>query len=185
MTKLLQGLAKLIIGTIFVSGLTLSVTWLTLHTYIDKLLASYNIEVPDTGVGDLFGFGDSKKADIPAKQAELPANGSEAGTGGEGSTEDKKDRVQSLSSQGASGSGASLALSSKELIALKEKMTEPDKAAMMALLMKIPEARLQELTALLEGGLTEAELAEMKNRAKQDLSAEEFDQLLHILNKYE
>lgn len=240
MTKLLLWTAKLMIGTLLVSSLTLCFTWLTIRTYVDKLLASYNIEAPDTGLADLLRLSGGKKAGSAAGQAAQAEDGSMAGQAaqaGDGSTagqaaqagdgsaagpavdiagaggfagsgsgsadgassagstgsaggeandsNGEKDRVQSLSSTESGAGGASLAMTSKELVDLKERMSATDKAELMALLTKMPEKVLQELTALLEGGLTQAELAQMKERTGQYLSPKEYGQLMDILNKYE
>ena len=228
MTKWLQWTAKLMIGTMLISGLTLCFTWLTIRTYVDKLLTAYQIDVPDTGLADLFGFGGSKNAAdgtlptaLPEASAPSPGTGAAGATpsatpanaditgaspspgssgspgsalggaeegGGPGASpgaEGQKDRVQSLGSAGTSSAGASLAMTSQQLVDLKERMSETDKAQMIALLTKMPESVLQQLTALLEDGLTAAELARMKEESLRYLSQAEYGQLLNILNKYE
>ncbi|MEX2461640.1 MAG: hypothetical protein WD469_10170 [Paenibacillaceae bacterium] len=43
MTKLINWLTRTIIQTMLVTGLTLYLTWVTVHTYVDKLLAKYHM----------------------------------------------------------------------------------------------------------------------------------------------
>ncbi|MBC8079230.1 MAG: hypothetical protein H7X86_02720, partial [Gorillibacterium sp.] len=53
MTKLLQWIGKLMLGTILITGITLYVTWTTVHFYIDKLLQTYHLESVQPGFADL------------------------------------------------------------------------------------------------------------------------------------
>ncbi|MEO3945762.1 hypothetical protein [Gorillibacterium sp. CAU 1737] len=186
MTRLLQKLAKLILGTLLICGLTLTVTYLTIQTYVNKLLASYHIEVPKAGFADLFGGADKQAATAPpnppSPSVSPEPTAATNGTNASPSPSPDKDRVQAMGTEGETGLGA-LAMTSQELTALKEKMSEADKQAIMALLIKIPEGKLQALTALLDDGLTEAELAQLAKEAEQELSPEDYSRLKELLTR--
>lgn len=55
MTKVLQWIGKLMVGTILVTGITVFITWTTVSSYIDKLLKTYHLEAIQPGFADMLG----------------------------------------------------------------------------------------------------------------------------------
>lgn len=71
MTKVLQWIGKLLVGTILVTGVTVFVTWTTVSSYIDKLLKTYHLEAVQPGFADMLGgMLGSLKGDVPGQQQE-------------------------------------------------------------------------------------------------------------------
>jgi hypothetical protein len=50
MIKLINWLTKIIIQTMLVAGLTVYLTWVTVHTYVDKLLSKYHIDSAESKI---------------------------------------------------------------------------------------------------------------------------------------
>jgi hypothetical protein len=48
--KLLNWLTKIIIQTILIAGLTVYLTWITVHTYVDKLLSNYHLNTAESKI---------------------------------------------------------------------------------------------------------------------------------------
>jgi hypothetical protein len=49
--KLVNWLTKIIIQTMLIAGLTVYLTWVTVHTYVDKLLAKYHLDSAESKIG--------------------------------------------------------------------------------------------------------------------------------------
>lgn len=50
MIKLINWLTKMIIQTMLVAGLTVYLTWVTVHTYVDKLLTQYHLNTVESKI---------------------------------------------------------------------------------------------------------------------------------------
>lgn len=50
MIKLINWLTKMIIHTMLVAGLTVYLTWVTVHTYVDKLLTKYHLNTVESKI---------------------------------------------------------------------------------------------------------------------------------------
>jgi hypothetical protein len=48
--KLINWLTKIIIQTILIAGLTVYLTWVTVHTYVDKLLSKYHMDTAESKI---------------------------------------------------------------------------------------------------------------------------------------
>jgi hypothetical protein len=49
--KLINWLTKIIIQTMLIAGLTVYLTWVTVHTYVDKLLSKYHLDSAESKIG--------------------------------------------------------------------------------------------------------------------------------------
>jgi hypothetical protein len=49
--KLINWLTKIIIQTMLIAGLTIYLTWVTVHTYVDKLLSKYHLDSAESKIG--------------------------------------------------------------------------------------------------------------------------------------
>jgi hypothetical protein len=49
--KLINWLTKIIIQTMLIAGLTVYLTWVTVHTYVDKLLLKYHLDSTESKIG--------------------------------------------------------------------------------------------------------------------------------------
>jgi hypothetical protein len=224
MTKVLQWIGKLMVGTILVTGITVFVTWTTVSSYIDKLLKTYHLEAVQPGFADMLGgMMGSLKGDASIQQQETkgeqvtpagsqeptlasptpgaptdsgtrtgdepnPLNSTYSGSGASATPDGKKDPVQVQSQSESEGlqAGGAVVMSAEDIIKRKNNLSAEEKQQILALLVdKLPEADMQRLTALLEGGLTAAELQEMEKSLKTYLDGNEYANLLHMINKYE
>ena len=50
MVKLIGWVSKTLLLVMFISGLTLYLTWMTVHTYMDRILAQYNINMDESKI---------------------------------------------------------------------------------------------------------------------------------------
>jgi hypothetical protein len=48
--KLINWLTKIIIQTMLIAGLTVYLTWVTVHTYVDKLLSKYHLDTAESKI---------------------------------------------------------------------------------------------------------------------------------------
>lgn len=94
-------------------------------------------------------------------------------------------------SQSSSGAGQGqeekrTVLSTEALQSTKDKISAEDKMKLFSMVYsKLPTAEFQNISRLMEDGITQAELSEMETIVRKYLTKEEFDQLLNILGKYE
>ena len=219
MTKLLQWIGKLMVGTILISGITLYVTWTTVHSYIDKLLQAYHLEAVQPGFADMLssamedwsGVGGGDGADTledahPDPTASDKEHHSETTTpepeatyrSGLDTDQSKNDyspsnepkdpvEVQGSSTLGGavgSTNDSEVVMTAEQFIERKESLSNEEKQQILTLLMeKLPEAYMQHLTSLVEDGITASELAEMKLVIKSFLDGNEYENLLHMINK--
>lgn len=81
--------------------------------------------------------------------------------------------------------GAELALTPDEMLDVKQEMNQEDKDHIFSLLMlKLPQEALQNISFLMEDGLTESELIQIQQLLAQHLDTEEYDSMMEILKKY-
>ncbi|MEK3884279.1 hypothetical protein [Paenibacillus sp. PL2-23] len=81
--------------------------------------------------------------------------------------------------------GTETAVTTDEIEAAKEEMSEADKAQLFELLMaKLPQEAWQQISSYVEGGLTEQELSSVQQIMAQHLDDTEYQQMMEILKKY-
>ncbi|MBP1994631.1 hypothetical protein [Paenibacillus eucommiae] len=78
-----------------------------------------------------------------------------------------------------------MAISTEEFAEKKDMLTAEDKMKIFSLVVtKLPEDKVQQLSTLLEDGVTMDELEKADEILQQNLEEEEYKQLMEILNKY-
>ncbi|WP_213526634.1 hypothetical protein [Paenibacillus sp. J31TS4] len=219
MVRGLIGLAKLLAGTILISGLTLYFTWTVVHTYADKLLGQFGVETGGLKLTDLMtsmsddvsrltgGKGADGRTGEAAGSA-APGSGT-AGAGGASPSPTPGPDAQAVFGQsgsslggaqagtggqtgGALGAGAGIAgnqaggvvLSPEELQKKKGQLSEADKVKIFSLLTSLPSDDLQKLSRIVEDGVTEQEMTEIKQLVESRLKPNDYNQLMTILSKY-
>ncbi|MHA7965000.1 hypothetical protein ACX93W_12725 [Paenibacillus sp. CAU 1782] len=89
------------------------------------------------------------------------------------------------SSEDPSIEGAETAVTTDEMLDVKDEMSQADKDQIFSLLMlKLPQEALQNISFLMEEGLTEGELIQIQQLLAQYLEPEEYDSMMEILKKY-
>lgn len=77
------------------------------------------------------------------------------------------------------------AMSAEQLNAAKNEMSEADKEQLFGTVMtKLPQTAWQQISKLMEDGLTAQEMTEVKQLLAQYLSRSEYDDMMRILSKY-
>ncbi|WP_438445158.1 hypothetical protein [Gorillibacterium sp. sgz5001074] len=77
-------------------------------------------------------------------------------------------------------------LSTEALQNTKDKISGEDKMKLFSMVYsKLPSAELQNISRLMEDGITQEELSQMESIVKKYMTKEEFDELMTILGKYE
>lgn len=81
--------------------------------------------------------------------------------------------------------GTETAVTTDEIEAAKDEMSEEDKSTLFEMLMtKLPQESLQQISAYVEDGLTEQELTSVQQIMAQHLDASEYAEMMEILKKY-
>jgi hypothetical protein len=92
---------------------------------------------------------------------------------------------QSGSSAAGEASKDGIAMSTEEMNAAKNKMSDADKQALFDVMMKkLPQDAWQKISAWIEDGLTNEEMTEVQQLIAQYLDRDEYDKMLEILKKY-
>lgn len=88
--------------------------------------------------------------------------------------------------EGSTGiDGTETAVTTDEIEATKQGMSEEDKAVLFEMLMtKLPQESWQQISAYMEEGLTEQELTSVQQIMAQHLDTSEYEKMMGILKKY-
>ncbi|MBW7457953.1 hypothetical protein K0U00_28325, partial [Paenibacillus sepulcri] len=96
----------------------------------------------------------------------------------------------SSASSGSSGqtgeaSEEGMAMTTDQLNAAKDSISDEDKQEMFSVIMKkLPADSWQRISTLIEGGLTAEEMTEVQQLIAQNLDRTEYDRMMEILKKY-
>ncbi|RIX52011.1 hypothetical protein D3P08_13595 [Paenibacillus nanensis] len=132
-------------------------------------------EIEEAPITDIGGGGGSQAAREAAEEA--PVAGTEEGAAG----------VPGEGAGGAEGEpdGSETAVTTEELEAAKDEMSQEDKELLFDLIMsKLPEEAWLSISEYMEEGLTEQELTSVEQIMAQHLDTEEYEQMMEILKKY-
>ncbi|MBB3110891.1 hypothetical protein FHS18_002958 [Paenibacillus phyllosphaerae] len=78
-----------------------------------------------------------------------------------------------------------VAMSTEEINAAKSQISDADKAELFNVMMtKLPQEAWQNISTMMEEGLTEVEMTDVQQLIAQYLSREEYDRMMEILKKY-
>lgn len=203
--KFILWLGKLTIATCFITTITLYATWMAVQTYVDKLLAHYQLadSMNKIQFSDfLAGLGGSVNIlEQPASRKEAvprPDTGIKAPTSISGEEqpadsrpnpyeEPKGDDAVAVWSQNRSGSEQQkkVIVTTEEFQKTKDTISNEDKMKLFSMLVsRLPQEELQTLSTLVEDGITEKELEEINGIVEKHLKPEEYKELIAILEKY-
>jgi hypothetical protein len=242
--KVFGWFSKLLIGTVFISSLSVLTTWYVVNLYVEEIFRQYqlpgigkkvhfsdiaarlseelNISKPkadqaqsttagkisdklkDAGVvsevtsnpastkdsnpnsdaSAVKSESDKANSPIPAPSPSMTPNGGKPQAG-------SKDAVEVWGQLGQrSGSGKAneqkdWVISTEDFAKKKDMLSSEDKMKIFTLVVsKLPQNEVQQLSTILEGGITAVEMKEVDQILQKYLKKEEYQQLLDILSKY-
>ncbi|BBH23413.1 hypothetical protein Back11_47580 [Paenibacillus baekrokdamisoli] len=119
-------------------------------------------------------------------------SGSSAGSSGTGSSSDngsaKSDGTEGSHSTSDSGAGEALkdgvAMTTDQLNEAKSRLSDADKDQLFNVMKKLPQTAWQQISSLMEGGLTADEMTQVQQLIAQHLDRDEYDSMMKILKKY-
>jgi hypothetical protein len=206
-------LSKTIYSVLFISGLTLYFTWVTVHIYVDKLLIQYHINTNDSKFSDLTPnseiptslknqFTDASKKAVGVHQL---SDGNQGLEGGKVSAKQVAPSPQGMSQQPVKApdnalpvwnqnssmnkesteKSGSMVMSSEEFYKKKEQLNNADKTKIFDLMMtRLPEKEIQRISNEVEGGITIEKWKDIQNTVKKYLKPDEYQLIVEILQKY-
>lgn len=195
----LKWCGKMVITVILVSTLTMLTTGLIVQSYVNSLLASFNIawEGQPSGLTSIFqgalGMNSSNKAESTEQQKEAADDNAAAkqvdhsqGSSGEGN--DSAPDSAGSADKGAENSEDPenpedpVIMSPDDMAEYKNTIPNKEKTEVFDLLMnKVPTDEMQLIANNMENGITEQELQDMEQVIAKYLTEEEYKQLMAIL----
>lgn len=191
---------------VLASGLSVLTTAYVVNTYIQSVLASFDIKVdgPGQGIGgfvkSLTGMGskgESTDTVDSLKDADSSKTGGEQDTGGsqpsknngETAGETVPEDALPVMGQAAGADEQSTDALDQELVMtpdamsdLKNNLPADEKSNIFNILMtKLPQEEMQKISAAMEGGLTESEVKEMQQVIAKYVDTDEYDALMKML----
>ncbi|WP_010279119.1 hypothetical protein [Paenibacillus senegalensis] len=187
MIKFMTGLSRVLLIAALASGFTLYFTWTIVSTYVDRLIEQFNLPIE----GQLVGFSDLVGAVTEDLEQLSNRSGSGGGdshtTPGEGSEPSSPPKdATAVFGQGIEEQDAEkeLVYSSNDLAEKKDQLNQQDRLEIFNFLSALSAEELNEISELMEGGVTEEEMLTIQEMVKQSISAEDFQKLMEILEKY-
>ncbi|MCC2683473.1 MAG: hypothetical protein K0R75_372 [Paenibacillaceae bacterium] len=90
----------------------------------------------------------------------------------------------SIDRSGAQGAGSKMVISAQEFYSEKEKLSDDDKMKVFTILVEnLPPDQLQQISQLVEDGITETELQKIDGILRQYVSNADYETLMNILDK--
>ena len=86
--------------------------------------------------------------------------------------------------QEAGGQGDELVLTLEQFDQVKNEISNEDKLRIFAIVSKLPQESIQELSVYMENGVTQEELVLIREMLENFLTKEQFDELMQIMQKY-
>ncbi|MEK4325397.1 hypothetical protein MKX70_05935 [Paenibacillus sp. FSL R7-0312] len=208
MMKLVKRALSVCLIVVLASGLSMLTTAYVVNTYIQSVLAGFDIKVdgPEPGmlgfVKSLTGMGSSsgattKGAEDSIKEADSSKVDGEKGTEGEPPASDTGDTVDEtvpedalpVMGQAAAGEEQSDSALDQELVMtpgaindLKENLPADEKSNIFNILMnKLPQEEMLKISSAMEGGLTESEVKELQEIIARYVDEAEYESLMKML----
>jgi hypothetical protein len=221
--------SKLLIGTVFISSLSVLTTWYVVNLYVEEIFRQYqlpgigkkvhfsdiaarlseelNISKPkadqaqsttagkisdklkDAGVvaeGTSNSASESDKASspVPAPSPSMTPNGGKPEAGNKDAVE-VWGQLGQRSGNGKADEQKELVISTEDFAKKKDMLSSEDKMKIFTLVVsKLPQNEVQQLSTILEGGITAVEMKEVDQILQKYVKKEEYQQLLDILSKY-
>lgn len=208
MMKLMKRTLGICLIVVLASGLSMLTTAYVVNTYIQSVLAGFDIKVdgPEPGmlgfVKSLTGMGSSSGSSSTdtkdtIKEADSSKVDGEKGTGGEPPASDTGDSVDEtvpedalpVMGQAAAGEEQSDRALNQELVMtpgalndLKENLPADEKSNIFNILMnKLPQEEMLKISSAMEGGLTESEVKELQEIIARYVDEDEYESLMKML----
>jgi hypothetical protein len=194
--KMIAWLAKTILATAIVTGVSVATTWAVVNAYVQQLLDQFGL----TGATGSVSLQDTFTALSGAREGESATASANAAPSADepivetpsGTTPDEEypvpDNALPVMGQATQSGGEEqddLYISMDDLNKTKDSISDEDRMAIFAMLVtKLPPEEVQTISALLEDGLTGDEMEQASTILQQYLSPEEYSKLLEILQKY-
>ncbi|MEK3688063.1 hypothetical protein [Paenibacillus sp. FSL R10-2736] len=208
--KLMKRTLGICLIVVLASGLSMLTTAYVVNTYIQSVLAGFDIKVdgPEPGmlgfVKSLTGMGsssssstDPKDTKDTIKEADSSKVDGEKGTGGDSPASETGDKVDEtvpedalpVMGQAAAGEEQSDRALDQELVMtpgalndLKENLPADEKSNIFNILMnKLPQEEMLKISSAMEGGLTESEVKELQEIIARYVDEEEYESLMKML----
>lgn len=177
-----RGLAVCLI-VVLASALSILTTAFVVNTYIQSVLASFDIKLdgPEPGIGgfmkSLVGMDKGSTGNKDSKSGEQPAE--------EKVPENALPVMGQTSSGGEQGGGAAdqqLAITPEEMRDIKDKLPADEKTNIFNILMtKLPADEMQKISKIMEDGLTESEVQELQQVIAKYVDPDEYKTLMKML----
>jgi hypothetical protein len=202
MMKIVKRALGVCLIVVLASGLSMLTTAYVVNTYIQSVLASFDIKLdgPEPGmlgfVKSLTGMGSSSGSTPTDTEDSSKVNG-EKGNSGDTSDYNNGDAVDEtvpedalpVMGQAAAGEEQSDSTLDQELVMtpgalndLKENLPADEKSNIFNILMnKIPQEEMLRISSAMEGGLTESEVKELQGIIARYVDDDEYESLMKML----
>lgn len=188
---------------VLASGLSILTTAYVVNTYIQSVLASFDIKLdgPAQGIGgfvkSLTGMGSQADAADPAKDKDSSKAGGNQGNSGSVPSKNSKETAEEavpedalpVMGQAAGEDEQSDSALDQELVMtpdamrdLKNNLPADQKSNIFNILMaKLPQEEMQKISSAMEDGLTESEVKDLQQVIAKYVDADEYDALMKML----
>lgn len=197
--KWIGWMLRLMVTIVMVSVLTIMTTGYVVHSYIQSILSSYNIslgeQVPTFSgmVKGMLGYTAGEDKESNQISASTPYSNSgqsqeneqkQIETEAPDVPEDALPVMGEMSSEAVDQQDQKVLVTPDDLVAKKDELTDKDKEEVFTILMsKLPQAEMQKLTEVMEGGLTETEMIEIEQILSKYLDKSEYAKMVKLLKE--
>lgn len=197
--KWIGWILRLMVTIVMVSVLTVLTTGYVVHSYIQSILGSYNIALGEQAptfsgmVKGMFGYTAGEDKDSNQVSVSTPNSSIEQ------SHEDKQEEMETeapdvpedalpvmggVASEAVDQQDQQVLVTPDDLVAKKDELTDKEKEEVFTILMsKLPQAEMQKLTEVMEGGLTETEMIEIEQILSKYLDKSEYAKMVKLLKE--
>ncbi|MHA6531598.1 hypothetical protein [Paenibacillus sp. BAC0078] len=190
---------------VLASGLSILTTAFVVNTYIQSVLASFDIKLdgPEPGIGgfmkSLVGMNskdttadnaETNKAKTPIQGTDKGSTGNKDSKSGEQPAEEKVPEnalpvmggVSGGGEQGGSAADQQLVMTPEAMRDMKDKLPTDEKTNIFNILMtKLPPDEMQKISKIMEDGLTESEVQELQQVIAKYVDPDEYKTLMKML----
>jgi hypothetical protein len=211
--RLLLWIGKWLAAAVLISTITVMTAWYSVNAYVESLLRYFNLDPAQISVsitdmlaqaskdwkaansrigqypredGFLGGEESGKRIADADQDAGDERNLEEDGAASEAASPDDAVAVWGRISeaQEAGGQGGEMVLTLEQFDQVKNEISNEDKIRIFAIVSKLPQESIQELSLYMENGVTQEELVSIQQMLENFLTKEQFDELMQIMKKY-
>lgn len=201
--KIVKNAVGICLIVVLASALSVLTTAYVVNTYIQSVLASFDIKLdsPAPGIGgfvkSLTGMGSKTESDGVTGQKEKESTGENpAKDAGDKAVEEKvpedavavmgqpadEDTAGAAEASDAESQDQQLVMTPDAMIEMKDNIPEEDKVGIFNILMtKLPQEEMQAISTAMEDGLTEAEVKEIQEVIAKYVNQDEYELLMKML----